>query len=363
MLDLDVFVYSPSLDELESLRKSDIIVICKHYQLECQASMVKSTLVKLIAQHLVDEQIGGEDFHNLIDSGDQDRFVKLKELENKSKELELKGRELELRSLESERDHDLQRDKLTIERDKILRDKQERDYFDPSRVCKLVPPFKEQDIDQYFTHFEKVASNLEWPKESWTSLLQTVFTGKARQAYNDLSDEKSKDYETVKQTVLKVYELIPEAYRLKFRARKMSEGETHVEFVRNKERLIDKWVKAKHVCCDYEKFRQLMLLEEIKQCIHPDIPLFLDDQEIGDIHGAAEKVDYYALTHKISNKSFKQSSSYRPVKHDYSGNSNRNFQHKRYSVAYKPSNTPADYRPKEYSYCYKKGHNEHECYK
>ena len=342
MFDLDAFVHSPSLDELESFKKSDIIVICKHYQLECKASMVKSTLVKLIAQHLVDEQIGGEDFQNLIDSGDQDRFVKLKELENKSKELELKSRELELRSLESERDHDLQREKLAIERDKMSRDKKERVYF------------------------EKVASNLEWPKESWTSLLQTVFTGKARQAYNDLSDEKSKDYETVKQTVLKVYELIPEAYRLKFRARKMSEGETHVEFVRNKERLFDKWVKAKNICGDYEKFRQLMLLEEIKQCIHPDIQLFLDDQEIGDIYGAAEKADYYSLTHKISNKSYKQSSSYRPVKHDYYQNnrdSNRNFLHQRDSVDYKPSNTPANYRPKECSYCYKKGHNEHECYK
>ena len=171
MFDLDAFVHSPSLDELESFKKSDIIVICKHYQLECKASMVKSTLVKLIAQHLIDEQIGGEDFQNLIDSGDQDKFVKHKELENKSKELdikrnevEFKSRELELRSLESERDHDLQREKLAIERDKISRDKQERAYFDPSRICKLVPPFKEQDIDQYFTHFEKVASNLEWPK-------------------------------------------------------------------------------------------------------------------------------------------------------------------------------------------------------
>ena len=111
MFDLDAFVHSPSLDELESFKKSDIIVICKHYQLECKASMIKSTLVKLIAQHLVDEQIGGEDFQNLIDSGDQVRFVKLKELENKSKELEFKSRELELRSLESERDHDLQRER------------------------------------------------------------------------------------------------------------------------------------------------------------------------------------------------------------------------------------------------------------
>ena len=70
----------------------------------------------------------------------------------------------------------------------------------------------------------------------------------------------------MKQAVLKVYELIAEAYRLKIGARKMSEVETHVEFVRNKERLFDKWVKAKNVCGDYEKFRQLMLLMEIKRC-------------------------------------------------------------------------------------------------
>ena len=140
-----------------------------------------------------------------------------------------------------------------------------------------------------------------------------------------------------------MYELIPYAYGLKFRARKISDGETHVEFVQNKERLFDKWVKAKNVCGDYEKFRQLILLEEIK---HPDIQLFLDDQEIGDIYGAAEKADYYYLAHKLSNKSFKKGSSYRPVKHDYYQNnrdSNRNFQHKQDSVDYKPSNTPVNY--------------------
>ena len=70
------------------------------YQLECKASMVKSTLVKLIAQHLVDEQICGEDFQNLIDSGDQGRFVKRKEPENKNKELDNKNKELEFKSRE-----------------------------------------------------------------------------------------------------------------------------------------------------------------------------------------------------------------------------------------------------------------------
>ena len=103
-----------------------------------------------------------------------------------------------------------------------------------------------------------------------------------------------------------------------------------------------------------------MLRKEIKQCIHLDIQLFIADQEIGDIYGAAEKADYYSLTHILPNKSFKQSYVYRPVKHDYDKNNRDNnhiFQHKRDSVVYTSSNTSANYKPKECRYCYKKGHN------
>jgi len=108
-----------------------------------------------------------------------------------------------------------------------------------------VPPFKEEDIDQYFTHFEKVAANLEWPKQFWTSLLQSVFVGKARQAYNDLPNDISGDYNIVKETILKAYELVPEAYRQQFRDCKMTDAQTHVEFIRKKERLFERWVNAK----------------------------------------------------------------------------------------------------------------------
>ena len=41
--------------------------------------------------------------------------------------------------------------------------------------------------------------------------------GKAREAYSSLSVEQSSDYEIVKREILKAYELVPEAYRLKFR--------------------------------------------------------------------------------------------------------------------------------------------------
>ena len=96
--------------------------------------------------------------------------------------------------------------------------KQKIEYnFDVTKHIRLVPPFQEKEVDKYFLHFEKVAENLKWPKEHWTLLLQSVLIGKAREIYTQLGVEQSHHYETVKELILKSYELVPEAYRQKFR--------------------------------------------------------------------------------------------------------------------------------------------------
>ena len=82
---------------------------------------------------------------------------------------------------------------------------------------RLVPPFQEKKVNKYFLHFEKAAENLKWPKEHWTLLLQSVVIGKAREIYTQLSVEPSSNYDTVKELILKAYQLVPEAYRQKFR--------------------------------------------------------------------------------------------------------------------------------------------------
>ena len=89
--------------------------------------------------------------------------------------------------------------------------------FDPARNIRLVPPFQEKEVDKYFAHFEKVADSLNWPKESWVLLLQSVLVGKAQEIYGSLSVEQNSNYEHVKEAILKAYELVPEAYRQKFR--------------------------------------------------------------------------------------------------------------------------------------------------
>ena len=178
--------------------------------------------------------------------------------------------------------------------------------FDPSKVfdvtkhIRLVPPFQEKEVDKYFLHFEKVAENLKWPKEHWTLLLQSVVIGKAREIYTQLPLDQSSDYDTVKNLILKAYELVPEAYRQKFRNCRKEHDQTHVEFARTKEQLFDRWCSSKDVKSDHAKLRQLMLVEEFKRCIHSDVKSFLDEREVEYLDVAARLADDYALTHKGS---------------------------------------------------------------
>ena len=179
--------------------------------------------------------------------------------------------------------------------------KQKIEYnFDVTKHIRLVPPFQEKEVDKYFLHFEKVAENLNWPKEHWSLLLQSVLIGKAREIYTQLGVEQSHHYETVKELILKGYELVPEAYRQKFRNCKKDSKQTHVEFARNKEQLFDRWCCSKKIDQNYDKPRQLMLVEEFKRCIQSDVKTFLDEKQVETLEEAARLADDYYLTHKVS---------------------------------------------------------------
>ena len=179
--------------------------------------------------------------------------------------------------------------------------KQKIEYnFDVTKHIRLVPPFQEKEVDKYFLHFEKVAENLNWPKEHWTLPLQSVLIGKAREIYIQLGVEQSHHYETVKELILKGYELVPEAYRQKFRNCKKDSNQTHVEFARNKEQLFDRWCFSKKIDQNYDKLRLLMLVEEFKCCIQSDVNTFLDEKQVETLEEAARLADNYYLTHKVS---------------------------------------------------------------
>ena len=110
--------------------------------------------------------------------------------------------------------------------------------------------------------------------------MQSVLVGKAQEIYGSLSVEQSSDYEHVKEAILKVYELVPEAYRQKFRNYLKYDCKTHVEFARKNENLFNRWCHSMQIGQDFEKLKQMVLLEEFKDKVRPDIRSHIEEQKV-----------------------------------------------------------------------------------
>ena len=340
-----------SLEPLKKLKKENLVKVAAHYGITPAIGATKSHILNLIKDHCVE--------HDIIDEVEEKPIAETAEIvrlkldfereerrlareaekalqdaqfaeAQRAREEAQKARDLRLAELKEARE--LRELELKAEADKeaatrehelkmaslgIHTPKDKSSAFDPARNIRLVPPFQEKEVDKYFAHFEKVADSLNWPKESWVLLLQSVLVGKAQEIYGSLSVEQSSNYEHVKEAILKAYELVPEAYRQKFRNYLKYDSKTHVEFAREKENLFNRWCHSKEIGQDFKKLKQMVLLEEFKDKVRPDIRSHLDEQKVEELEKAAIMADDYALTHKMSSKSGN------PQQKRYHGSGNR----------------------------------------
>ena len=366
-----------SLEPLKKFKKENLVKVAVHYGITPAVGATKSHILNLIKDHCVEHDIIDEVEEKPI--AETAEIVRLKlDFEREERRLareaekalqdaqfaeaqrareaaceaaeaeaqrardlrlaELKEarelRELELKAEREKRDLELKAEQekalLEAEKEAAAREHElkmaglgkhspsdKASTFDPARNIRLVPPFQEKEVDKYFAHFEKVADSLNWPKESWVLLLQSVLVGKAQEIYGSLSVEQSSNYEHVKEAILKAYELVPEAYRQKFRNYLKYDSKTHVEFAREKENLFNRWCHSKEIGQDFKKLKQMVLLEEFKDKVRPDIRSHLDEQKVEELEKAAIMADDYALTHKMSSKSGN------PQQKRYHGSGNR----------------------------------------
>ena len=239
------FEDSPSLALLETLSKKEISAVAEHYELPLgetdQRYVIKQRVIQFCISEGMLEPLKQESeimIHKRLELEMQYK-IKALELEAQERALEaqerreMKAKELELASQERIKEMELKSAQATI----AAQTPSVSLTFDPPKSVRLVPSFQEKDGDKYFLHFEKIALSLEWPKEVWTILLQSV---------------------------LKAYELVPEAYRQRFRNLKKQERQTHVEFAREKENLFDRWCHSQNIGDDFNKLTHSVLASFIK---------------------------------------------------------------------------------------------------
>ncbi|KAK4305365.1 hypothetical protein Pmani_022749 [Petrolisthes manimaculis] len=295
---LQVFIAAPDIDLLKSsVRKSDWLALGKHYKCEVDASMKKDHIKANVIEYLVEENIVPEIALTLIAGHKSKAELEIqKELKLKQMELEYNER---MKKMELECELEMKRIEAGLSRSGRSGPNEQVDVM---KYVKLLPVFNEEEVDIFFREFEKLAGSLHIDEDYWALLVRSVFTGRAQEVSSTLSVEDSGDYTVLKSTILKAYDKVPEFYRQKFRNARKDDCMTYGEFANLKERYFDNWCRAVKISGDFEKLRELVLVEEFKRCIDPTLRVFLDEKEVPSLNGIASLADTYSLTHKTFNR-------------------------------------------------------------
>ncbi|XP_049340179.1 uncharacterized protein LOC125804771 [Astyanax mexicanus] len=337
---LEKFVMSPSVEALETCRKADLLCVGEFYKVSLPRSARKAEIRDVLisklceiqrlpvspdtgtpamveaavssgvsgagvalselgassvaeaAEHSPGTQKGIDPVVTLPVEGlltDLSMAIRLKELDLAIKKQECETQHLRVRALELEANSRNSSSGIPTTRSA---------EFDISKHISLVPPFRESEVDSYFTAFERVASTLHWPKDMWPLLLQCKLVGKAQEVCSSLTVEQSLEYDTIKASVLRAYELVPEAYRQRYRSHQKSRDQTFVEFAREKTALFEKWCSASKVAT-FAQLKELILLEDFKNSVPEVIVVHLNEKKVAKLSEAAVLTDEFVLTHKM----------------------------------------------------------------
>ena len=229
------FIQSPTLDKLLKLKKEDLLAVGNELNIEVKRSMRKAQILRAIAKDLIECEDYPEDFNESVweklppDPREiESDKVKLARIEAEKVMIEAEQARIAAESKERLAQIEIEKAKIAadvqaqaqaadiekakIEADKELEkarmenkfkedelrfrrdsDKNRRNNFDLTKYVKLVPQFNESDVDKYFQHFEKIAKNLHWPENVWSTLLQSALKGKAQETFAALSVDDSSD--------------------------------------------------------------------------------------------------------------------------------------------------------------------------
>uniref|UniRef100_G3NE20 SCAN box domain-containing protein n=1 Tax=Gasterosteus aculeatus TaxID=69293 RepID=G3NE20_GASAC len=167
---------------------------------------------------------------------------------------------------------------------------------DISSMVRLLPKFNERDPDIFFSLFESVADDRGWTDSERTLLIQSVLVGRAQEAFIALPVPDRKKYVKVKEAVLKIYELVPEAYRLRFRSWRKGEKQTYTEVARELYSHFNRWCSAVGVTT-FEELSNLIVLEQFRNILPERVATHIFEHKMKTAAEAAVVADDFALTH------------------------------------------------------------------
>ncbi|XP_070198826.1 trichohyalin-like [Littorina saxatilis] len=215
---------------------------------------------------------------------ERERQIELKRLELQI-EMETKRLELQTEMVRVQNEHEAPRQ----------RDNQQQMLH---RAPKL-PAFADgkDQIDCYLARFERFAESARWQRDDWAIQLSAHLTGAALEVYTRLSNDDARDYDVLKEALLRCYNFTERGYRQRFRECQPLSGETPSQFVERLSSYLQKWVELSGEEQSYESLRDLIVKEQFLNACPKDLATRLEEQKLRGLKDITDAAERYLIAH------------------------------------------------------------------
>ncbi|KAK7089090.1 hypothetical protein V1264_025126 [Littorina saxatilis] len=226
----------------------------------------------------------------------REREEREREAQREERKMELKRVELQI-EMETKR-LELQTEMVRVQNEHAAPRQRDNQQQMLHRAPKL-PAFADgkDQIDCYLARFERFAESARWQRDDWAIQLSAHLTGAALEVYTRLSNDDARDYDVLKEALLRCYNFTERGYRQRFRECQPLSGETPSQFVERLSSYLQKWVELSGEEQSYESLRDLIVKEQFLNACPKDLATRLEEQKLRGLKDITDAAERYLIAH------------------------------------------------------------------
>ena len=151
------------------------------------------------------------------------------------------------------------------------------------------------DIEAYLTTFERTMDAHSINRGSWAYRLAPYLTGRAQQAFAAMDKDDSSNYDLVKESILKHYDITTTTYQQRFRGIKKRTNESFREMAVRMKDLVTKWTRD---CRTVDDVCELLMVEQFQNVVNGELCIQLKERGVKTISEAAELADNFVVARR-----------------------------------------------------------------
>ena len=184
------------------------------------------------------------------------------------------------------------------------------------QIPKLQPFMPTDRIEIYFEGFERWATVQKINKKDWHAHIQPLLTGKALEAFLRLPTNESTDYDLIKSTIMKRFNISPEEHRKMFRSSRKADNESHVEWLNRLANELERWIRSREIN-EIQEIKNLIIEEQFMRNVKVRIRTFLEENGLMEALKMGYAADRYEHAHRAEVDNYKERAWKQPNNQDH----------------------------------------------